>query len=104
MRILVTNDDGIHAEGLACLERIAHALSDDVWVSAPESEQSGVARSLTLSDPLRVRFVDDRKFAVAGTPTDQDFDRATRVLRATWSTAAPGAASSGWWCPSPCRC
>ncbi|HWA60704.1 MAG TPA: 5'/3'-nucleotidase SurE [Caulobacteraceae bacterium] len=70
MRILVTNDDGIHAEGLACLERIAHALSDDVWVSAPETEQSGVSRSLTLSDPLRVRYVDERKFAVIGTPTD----------------------------------
>ena len=70
MRILVTNDDGIHAEGLACLERIARALSDDVWVSAPETEQSGVGRSLTLSDPLRVRFVDERRFAVEGTPTD----------------------------------
>jgi 5'-nucleotidase len=70
VRILVTNDDGIHAEGLACLEKIAHTLSDDVWVCAPETEQSGVARSLTLSDPLRVRRVDDRRWAVEGTPTD----------------------------------
>ena len=70
MRILVTNDDGIHAEGLACLERIAGALSDDIWVVAPEIEQSGASRALTLSIPLRVRKLDDRRFAVAGTPTD----------------------------------
>ena len=70
MRILVTNDDGIHAEGLAVLEVIARALSDDVWVCAPEAEQSGASRSLTLSEPLRVRRLDDRRFAVLGTPTD----------------------------------
>ena len=70
MRILCTNDDGIHAEGLACLERIAGALSDDIWVVAPEIEQSGASRALTLSIPLRVRKLDDRRFAVAGTPTD----------------------------------
>src|SRR5258708_4499676 len=70
MRILVTNDDGIHAEGLAVLERIAHALSDDVWLCAPEWEQSGASRSLTLSEPLRVRKIADRRYAVLGTPTD----------------------------------
>ena len=70
MRILVTNDDGIHAEGLAVLERIARVLSDDVWVVAPETEQSGASRALTLSDPIRVRRLDDRRFAVVGTPTD----------------------------------
>ena len=70
MRILVTNDDGVHAEGLAVLERIALALSDDVWVCAPEHEQSGASRSLTLSEPLRVRTLDARRFAVQGTPTD----------------------------------
>ena len=70
MRILLTNDDGIHAEGLAALERIAHQLSDDVWVVAPEVEQSGASRALTLSEPLRVRRAGDRRFAVGGTPTD----------------------------------
>jgi 5'-nucleotidase len=70
MRILVTNDDGIHADGLAVLERIARTLSDDVWVVAPELEQSGASRALTLSDPLRVRRLDERRFAVVGTPTD----------------------------------
>lgn len=70
MRILVTNDDGIHAPGLKALERIARALSDDVWVIAPETDQSGVSHSLTLSDPLRLREISERHFAVKGTPTD----------------------------------
>ncbi|MFD1744234.1 5'/3'-nucleotidase SurE [Rhizobium helianthi] len=70
MRILLTNDDGIHAEGLAVLERIARTLSDDVWIVAPETDQSGLAHSLTLSEPLRLRKISDRHFAVRGTPTD----------------------------------
>src|SRR3712207_8635343 len=70
MRILVTNDDGIHAPGLKVLEEIARALSDDVWVVAPELDQSGVSHSLSLNDPLRLREVGPRHFAVRGTPTD----------------------------------
>ena len=70
MRILLTNDDGIHAEGLAVLERIAARLSSDVWVAAPEHEQSGASRALTLSAPLRVRKLGERRFAISGTPTD----------------------------------
>ncbi|WP_333587524.1 5'/3'-nucleotidase SurE [Phenylobacterium sp.] len=70
MRILLTNDDGIHAEGLESLEKIARQLSDDIWIVAPEYEQSGASRALTLSDPVRVRTLDPRRFAVSGTPTD----------------------------------
>ncbi len=70
MRILVTNDDGILADGLAVAEKIARAISDDVWVVAPETEQSGASHSLTLSAPLRLRQIDERRFAVSGTPTD----------------------------------
>lgn len=70
MRILVTNDDGIHAEGLGILEQIAAQLSDDVWVVAPETDQSGVAHSLSLSNPLRLRQIEEKRFAVQGTPTD----------------------------------
>ncbi|MGL4729521.1 MAG: 5'/3'-nucleotidase SurE [Bosea sp. (in: a-proteobacteria)] len=70
MRILVTNDDGIHAEGLAVLERIARTLSDDVWIVAPETDQSGVSHSLSLNDPLRLREISPKHFAVKGTPTD----------------------------------
>ena len=70
MRILCTNDDGIHAPGLKTLEAIARELSDDVWVVAPETDQSGVAHSLSLNDPLRLREISSRHFAVRGTPTD----------------------------------
>jgi 5'-nucleotidase len=70
MRILVTNDDGIHAPGLQLLEAIAAQFSDDVWVVAPETDQSGVSHSLSLNDPLRLREIDQKRFAVKGTPTD----------------------------------
>jgi len=70
MRILVTNDDGINAPGLLVAEKIACALSDDVWVVAPEAEQSGASHSLTLTMPLRLREVSQRRYAVSGTPTD----------------------------------
>jgi 5'-nucleotidase len=70
MRILLTNDDGIHAPGLAILEAIAKTMSDDVVVVAPETDQSGVAHSLSLNNPLRLREISPRHFAVQGTPTD----------------------------------
>ena len=70
MRILLTNDDGIEAEGLACLERIARTLSDDVWIVAPHEEQSGKGRGITLTEPLRVNRFSDNRFSVTGTPTD----------------------------------
>jgi 5'-nucleotidase len=70
VRILITNDDGIGAEGLAVLKRVALQLSDDVWVCAPEQEQSGASRALTLTAPVRVRRIDERTTAVSGTPTD----------------------------------
>ncbi len=70
MRILCTNDDGIHAPGLKIVEEIARKISDDVWVVAPELDQSGVSHSLSLNDPMRLREVGERHFAVRGTPTD----------------------------------
>ncbi len=70
MRILLTNDDGIHAPGLEVLEKIARTFSDDVWIVAPAEEQSGAGHSLTLSRPVRLRQFDARRFAVSGTPTD----------------------------------
>jgi 5'-nucleotidase len=69
-RILVTNDDGIDAPGLKLLAKVARSLSRDVWVVAPEQEQSGASHSLTLSRPLRIRKLGPRRFAVDGTPTD----------------------------------
>ncbi len=70
MRILVTNDDGIHAPGIEALEAIAHELSDDVWVCAPSDNQTGAGHSLTLSLPVRLRKHGERRFSVTGTPTD----------------------------------
>jgi 5'-nucleotidase len=70
LRILITNDDGIHAPGLAVLEEIAARFSDDVWVCAPAEEQSGMGHALTLSAPVRLRRHGERRFSVTGTPTD----------------------------------
>ena len=69
-RILISNDDGIHAPGLKLLEKIVRPLVKEVWVVAPETEQSGAGHSLTLRRPLRIRKVSARRFAVDGTPTD----------------------------------
>lgn len=70
MRILITNDDGIHAPGLKVLEAIAREISDDVTIIAPETDQSGVSHSLSLNDPLRLRKLAPGHYAVKGTPTD----------------------------------
>ncbi len=70
MRILVTNDDGIDAAGLQVMREIAETLTDDVWIFAPELNQSGASHSLTLHEPLRVNQVSERVYAVRGTPTD----------------------------------
>src|SRR5947199_4907098 len=69
-RILISNDDGIASPGIEVLEKIARDLSDDVWVVAPEQEQSGASHSLTTRRPLRMREVARRRYAVDGTPTD----------------------------------
>lgn len=70
MRILLTNDDGVHAPGLKVLETIAAAISDDIWIVAPSEEQSGAGHSLTLTQPVRLRKLGERRFSVTGTPTD----------------------------------
>ena len=70
MRILLTNDDGVNAAGLKVLEKIARIFSDDVWIVAPTEEQSGAGHSLTLTVPVRLRKLGDRRFCVTGTPTD----------------------------------
>ena len=69
VRILLTNDDGIHSDGLAMLEEALREVGD-VYTVAPASEMSGASHSLTLSRPLRIRRVDERHWTVDGTPTD----------------------------------
>ncbi len=70
MRILLTNDDGVSATGLKLLETIARGFSDDIWIVAPSEEQSGAGHSLTLTVPVRLRKLGERRFCVTGTPTD----------------------------------
>src|ERR687886_1620300 len=69
VRILLTNDDGIHSDGLTKLEEALRGLGD-VYVVAPAAEMSGASHSLTLSRPLRIRQIDERHWTVDGTPTD----------------------------------
>lgn len=69
VRILVTNDDGIHSEGINELEKALREIGD-VFVVAPESEMSAASHSLTISRPLRIRQIDERRWTVDGTPTD----------------------------------
>lgn len=80
-RILISNDDGLEAAGIKILERIARTLSKDVWVVAPELEQSATSHSLTTRRPLRLRQVSARRFAVDGTPTDSVLLAIHKVLR-----------------------
>jgi 5'-nucleotidase len=91
MRILLTNDDGIDSPGLHALREIAGQLSDDVWVVAPENNQSGASHSLSLHEPLRMRQIDERAFAVRGTPTDSVIMGVRHVLK----DAAPDLVLSG---------
>ena len=70
MRILLTNDDGVHAPGLVALEKIARTISDDIWIVAPAEENSGAGHSLTLTKPVRIREHGEKHYSVAGTPTD----------------------------------
>jgi len=69
-RILLTNDDGINAPGIELLEKVVRRYTDDVWVVAPAEERSGASHSISMHDPIRLRELDDRHFAIKGTPTD----------------------------------
>lgn len=69
-RVLVTNDDGIDADGLARLEALARRYCDDVWVIAPATHQSARSRGITLRTPLRVVELGEQRAAVTGTPLD----------------------------------
>jgi 5'-nucleotidase len=83
MRILLTNDDGVNAAGLKVLERIAARFSDDVWIVAPTEEQSGAGHSLTLTRPVRLRKLGERRFCVTGTPTDAVMMGLAHILKDT---------------------
>lgn len=68
-RILVTNDDGVFSTGIKLLAEQLSAIAE-VWVVAPDREQSAMSHALTLSRPLRMQRLEERWYAVDGTPTD----------------------------------
>ena len=80
-RILISNDDGIESPGIKILEQIARELTGDVWVVAPDQEQSGASHSLTTRRPLRLMEMSERRYAVDGTPTDCVLLAVKKVLR-----------------------
>lgn len=69
-RVLLTNDDGIHAPGIVLLEKIVRRYTEEVWVVAPSEERSGASHAISMHDPIRHRALDDRHHAIKGTPTD----------------------------------
>jgi 5'-nucleotidase len=81
IRILITNDDGYHSDGIIALENALLEIAD-VYVVAPASEMSGASHSLTLARPLRIRQIDARHWTVDGTPTDCVTLALNRILSA----------------------
>ena len=84
MRILLTNDDGIHAPGLEILERLAAPIASELWIVAPSEEQSGAGHSLTLHTPLRIRKHGERRYSVTGTPTDAVMLALGKLMKGNW--------------------
>ncbi len=83
MRALLSNDDGVHSQGLAALERAVRAAGFETWVVAPDREQSASSHALTMHRPLRVRSIAERRWAVDGTPTDCVNIALCSILKAT---------------------
>ena len=81
MRILCSNDDGIHAPGMTVMEEIARSISDDVWTVAPLVEQSGASRAMSLHDPIRIYEFEEKRYAVAGTPSDAVMMGVSQVMK-----------------------
>jgi 5'/3'-nucleotidase len=94
-RILVTNDDGIHALGIRTLAK-AMATLGEVWVVAPEKTQNAVGRAMTLHKPLRLRQIRPRWFAVNGTPADCVTLAVCNLLEATVPVLVVSGINEGW--------
>jgi len=82
-RVLLTNDDGIDAPGLAVLEQVAATLAREVWIVAPEHDQSGTSHSISLHAPLRAAERGPRRFGISGTPGDCVVMAARHLMRDT---------------------
>ena len=80
MRILIANDDGIHAPGLELLEEAAATLNADTWVVTPDREQSGMGHAITAKKPVTVNELSHQRFIVEGTPGDCVFFAIHHIL------------------------
>jgi len=80
-RILISNDDGIHSEGIKVLEEIVRKITPNVWVVAPENQHSAASHSLTIHMPLRIREYDKTHISVHGTPTDSVLVGVQKVMK-----------------------
>lgn len=79
-RILISNDDGLDAIGIAILSDIASRLSDDIWVIAPNGNRSGMSRAITLHSDVMIEPRGENRFACSGTPSDCVIMGMARVL------------------------
>jgi 5'-nucleotidase len=84
MRILLSNDDGIAAPGLALLAQAAAMVSDDVWVVAPEKKHTAAGPSLTMAQPIIMQEQGERRYSCSGRPAD------CMVAAFTWLFAGGG--------------
>ena len=80
-RVLISNDDSVHAEGIKVLEEIMTSITPNVWVVGPETQMSAAGHSLTIHSPLRIKEYDKRHYSVYGTPTDSVLVGVQRVMR-----------------------
>lgn len=90
-RVLVSNDDGIEAAGLAVLEEIARPLAEELWVSAPSQGHSGASAMVSLRRDVTVEARGERRFAVSGRPADS----LLAALRLTMADCPPDLVLSG---------
>lgn len=81
LRVLITNDDGVHSSALKVLERIANSITPDVWTVAPEVGQSGKGLAVTFDSVLRIHELSPRRFSVNGTPADCVFIALGEILK-----------------------
>ena len=79
-RILISNDDGIHADGLRALTEAMEGLGE-LWVVAPESEQSAASHAISLHRPLRIKQLGERRIAIDGTPSDCSYIAINHLLK-----------------------
>ena len=79
MKILLTNDDGIHAEGLLALVKYLEK-KHEVWIVAPDRNRSGVSHGITLAEPLKLCQLAENRFSCSGVPADCTFTAINGIL------------------------